>query len=267
MRIVVLENANAVAAFGANHIIENIYHKPEITLGLATGSSPVRLYQNLIEANREHRVSFQRVSTFNLDEYLGLGGEHPQSYRHFMNEKLFNHIDIDLNNTHVPNGTARNPLSACEEYEQAILNHGGIDIQLLGIGRNGHIGFNEPTSSLTSRTRVKTLTKDTVDANRRFFAKGEFQPRLSITMGIGTILEAREIVLIATGSDKAEAIKETIEGPVSAFCPASVLQMHARVVVVIDRAAAEELKDVSFYEYIEQEQQRLLAAAGGSICG
>ncbi len=263
MRIVVLEDADAVAAFGANHIIEGIHRKPEITLGLATGSSPVRLYQNLIQVNQEHKVSFQKVSTFNLDEYLGLDGEHPQSYRYFMNEQLFNHIDIDLNNTHVPNGAAKNPLSACEEYEQAIRNRGGIEIQLLGIGRNGHIGFNEPTSSLSSRTRVKTLTKDTVDANRRFFAEGEFQPRLSLTMGISTIMEAQEILLIATGAGKAEAIKNTIEGPVSAFCPASILQMHAKVVVVIDKAAAQELKDVSFYEYIEQEQQRLLAAVKG----
>ena len=158
----------------------------------------------------------------------------------------------------MPDGAAKDPLAACEAYEAAIKNAGGIDLQLLGIGRNGHIGFNEPSSSLASRTRVKTLTPDTVEANKRFFKPDEFQPNLAITMGIGTIMEARHILLLATGESKAEAIREAVEGPVAARCPASILQMHPRATLVLDRAAAKGLKDVDFYEYIERENQRLL---------
>jgi glucosamine-6-phosphate deaminase len=260
MRIVVLENAEAVAKYGANVIADQIKQKATLNLGLATGSSPIRLYQNLIKAYESKALSFNQVSTFNLDEYLGLDESHPQSYRHFMNEHFFNLVDIEQKNTFVPQGNTENPIATCEAYEALIRQRGGVDLQLLGIGRNGHIGFNEPSSSLVSRTRVKTLTKDTVDANKRFFKEGEFQPHLSITMGIGTIMESKEILLIATGTDKAEAIKNTIEGPVSAHCPASILQMHAKTTVVIDQDAALGLKDVAFYEYIEQEQQRLLNA-------
>jgi glucosamine-6-phosphate deaminase len=260
MRIVVLESAAEVARFGAQALIKKVQQKPNCVLGLATGSSPIELYKNLIAANKAQEVSFKAVTTFNLDEYLGLAGDHPQSYRYFMNNQLFNHIDIDSANTFVPDGQSKNPIQSCADYEQLITERGGVDLQLLGIGRNGHIGFNEPSSSLVSRTRVKTLTKDTVDANKRFFGPDEFQPHLSITMGIGTIMESREILLIATGSDKAEAIKQTIEGPVSAHCPASILQMHPKVTLVIDEDAALGLRDVSFYQYIEQEQQRLEAA-------
>ena len=260
MRIVVLKDADAVARYGAKIIVDTVNKKPSLTLGLATGSSPIKLYKNLIAANERGEVSFKQTTTFNLDEYLGLDGEHPQSYRYFMNQQLFNAIDIDISNTFVPNGDTQNPLDTCAQYETLIQQRGGIDLQLLGIGRNGHIGFNEPSSSLVSRTRVKTLTKDTVEANKHFFSDGEFQPHLSLTMGIGTILEAKQIVLIATGPDKAEAIKNTIEGPVSAYCPASILQMHANVTIVVDDDAALGLKDVAFYAHIEQEQQRLLAA-------
>lgn len=260
MRIVVLDSAQAVADYAANILISKVQSKPDSTLGLATGSSPIELYKRLIAANQTGDVSFAKVSTVNLDEYLGLAGDHPQSYRYFMNNQLFDHIDIDKTNTFVPNGLSDNPLKACSDYEDNIRRLGGVDLQLLGIGRNGHIGFNEPSSSLVSRTRVKTLTKDTVEANKRFFGPNEFQPHLSITMGIGTIMESSEVLLIATGSDKAEAIKQTIEGPVSARCPASILQMHAKVTLVIDQDAALGLQDVAFYQYIEQEQQRLLAA-------
>jgi glucosamine-6-phosphate deaminase len=260
MRIVVLESPEAVAEYGAQFIEQKIKSKPDTILGLATGSSPIRLYEKLIATHQSGELSFAQTTTFNLDEYLGLDGTHPQSYRYFMNHHLFDQIDIDKSNTYVPNGKSSNPIKACEEYEQTIQEKGGVDVQLLGIGRNGHIGFNEPTSSLVSRTRVKTLTKDTFDANKRFFGEDEFQPHLSITMGIGTIMESKEIILIATGSDKADAIKRTIEGPISAFCPGSILQMHAKVTIVIDKEAALGLQDVAFYEYIEQEQQHLLDA-------
>lgn len=260
MRIVVLDDAQAVARFGADAIGDQLNAKPDSVLGLATGSSPLPLYQELISDYQAGRISFRATRTFNLDEYLGLAGDHPQSYRHFMNQQFFNEVDIDLANTDVPDGLAKNPLEFCAAYEERMKAAGGVDLQLLGIGRNGHIGFNEPSSSLVSRTRVKTLTRDTVEANRRFFAPGEFQPHLAITMGIGTIMEARSILLIATGADKADAIANTIEGPISAHSPGSILQMHAHVTVVIDQAAAQSLKDVAFYQYIEQEQQRLLDA-------
>ncbi|WP_462158146.1 glucosamine-6-phosphate deaminase [Pseudoalteromonas sp. GB56] len=259
MQIVILKDATEVAEYGANLFANQLQKKPASVLGLATGSTPVALYQNLIARNHAGDISFANVTSFNLDEYLGLDGDHPQSYRYFMNQQLFNHIDIDSNNTHVPPGDAADPIAACDAYEQQILQAGGIDIQLLGIGRNGHIGFNEPSSGLTSRTRVKTLTKATIEDNARFFAEDEYQPHLSITMGIGTILDAKKVVLLATGENKAEAIKATVEGPLTAACPASVLQMHRNAVIVIDEAAASQLTDVDFYKHIEAENQKLLA--------
>ncbi|WP_101758293.1 glucosamine-6-phosphate deaminase [Oceanicoccus sp. KOV_DT_Chl] len=258
MKVVILETPQAVANYGAAMFIRQLTSKPTSVLGLATGSTPLALYQQLIAANQAEIISFKQCSTFNLDEYLGLAPEHPQSYRHFMNEQFFQHIDIELSNTHVPNGAAQNPLTAGDEYEALIKAHGGIDIQLLGIGRNGHVGFNEPSSCLASRTRVKTLTQATIDDNARFFSAEEYQPHLSITMGIGTIMEARNVVLLATGESKAEAIQATVEGPLSASCPASALQMHLSTTLIIDDAAASKLKDKAFYQHIERENQALL---------
>jgi len=260
MRIVILQDAAAVASFGAEQLITQVHRKPTSVLGLATGSSPVQLYQELIQAVQAGQVSFADVTSFNLDEYLGLAAEHPQSYRHFMNRQLFDQIDIRPGSSHVLDGLSTDPVETCTAYETLIQERGGIDWQLLGIGRNGHIGFNEPSSSLVSRTRVKTLTEDTVLANRRFFQADEFQPHLALTLGIGTIMEARQIVLIATGADKAHALQQAIEGPVSAHCPASILQMHANATLVIDDAAAQSLADIAFYQYIERERQRLLNA-------
>lgn len=258
MKVVILENPDAVAEYGLNIYKQQINEKPNSVLGLATGSTPIMLYKRLINAYQKSEVSFKDVTTFNLDEYLGLDGEHPQSYRYFMNEQLFDQVDINKHNTYVPNGAAKNPLQAGEEYENLIRQSGGIDMQLLGIGRNGHIGFNEPSSSLASRTRVKALTKATIDDNARFFTEDEYQPNLSITMGMGTVLDARKVVLLATGESKAEAIQATIEGPVSAACPASALQMHASATLIIDEAAASCLKDIAFYKHIEKQNQTLL---------
>ncbi len=260
MQIVILENSEAVAAHGAEVFIQKLQKKPNAVFGLATGSTPLALYKKLIEANQNKTVSFSDASSFNLDEYLGLSGQHPQSYRHFMQENLFNHIDIHRDNTHVPHGDAENPITACKEYDELITQKGGIDIQLLGIGRNGHIGFNEPSSGLSSRTRVKTLTHATIADNARFFAEGEFQPHLSITMGIGTIMDSRKVLLLATGSSKADAIYATVEGPLSASCPASALQMHQDVMLIIDEAAAEKLQHKEFYKHIERENQKLMAS-------
>ena len=257
MKVVILKDAAAVAAYGAEIFVKQINKKNHSVLGLATGSTPVALYQELIDANKESKVSFSAVRSFNLDEYMGIEGDHPQSYRHFMNEELFNHVDIDKSNTQVPPGNAANPIEACEKYERDIVDMGGIDIQLLGIGRNAHIGFNEPSSSLASRTRVKTLTQATIDDNARFFGADEHQPHLSITMGIGTILESKKVVLLATGEGKAEAIQATVEGPLSAACPASALQMHRNAVLIIDEAAASKLVDKEFYKHIEVENQKL----------
>ncbi|MDO3388221.1 glucosamine-6-phosphate deaminase [Gilvimarinus sp. SDUM040013] len=257
MKVIILKDAAAVAAYGANIFKKQLQKKPDSVLGLATGSTPVALYKELIKLSEAKEFSFAGVTTFNLDEYLGLDGEHPQSYRYFMNEQLFNHVDIDKSKTQVPPGNAQDPVAACNDYEADIDAAGGIDIQLLGIGRNGHIGFNEPSSSLASRTRVKTLTLDTINDNSRFFADGEYQPHLSITMGIGTILESKKVVLLATGASKADAIAATVEGPLTAACPASALQLHQDAVIIIDEEAASRLADQAFYKHIEVENQKL----------
>ncbi len=258
MQIVILDNAAEVARYGADVFIRQIDRKPDSVLGLATGSTPLALYRRLIAACKNGDISFARVCSFNLDEYLGLAGDHPQSYRHFMNTQLFEHIDIDLRNTHIPPGDAADPIQACSDYDKLIEARGGIDIQLLGIGRNGHIGFNEPSSGLRSRTRIKTLTEATIKDNARFFSAREFQPHLSITMGIGTIMEARKVVLLATGAAKAKAIKAAAEGPLSASCPASALQMHGNALLIIDEAAAAGLERRAFYKHVERENQKLL---------
>ena len=222
MQIVILDTPEQVADYGADRFADQLKHKPDSVLGLATGSTPIALYNALIARVQRGELSFAKARTFNLDEYLGLAGTHLQSYRYFMNEHLFRHLDIDLANTAVPDGATEEPLAACDAYEAAIKAAGGIDLQLLGIGRNGHIGFNEPSSSLASRTRVKTLTPDTVKANQRFFEAGEFQPHLSITMGIGTIMEARQILLLASGAgDGGGAARGTVPGVYLADAPQS----------------------------------------------
>lgn len=263
MQIVILPSADAVAEYGANLFIRQLTDKPGSVLGLATGSTPLALYQLLGNACRQQKVSFARAKTFNLDEYLGLAGDHPQSYRYFMQQHLFNAIDILPENTAVPDGTATDPVAACQQYERQIADAGGIDLQLLGLGRNGHIGFNEPSSGLRSRTRIKTLTPATIADNARFFQPGEYQPHLSITMGIGTILDAGKVLLLATGTSKASAVKAMIEGPLTAACPASALQLHQQAVVVLDDAAAAELADIEFYRHIERENQALLKRLSG----
>ncbi len=260
MRVIILEDTDDVAHVGASFFLQQLELKPASVFGLATGSSPVALYDCLINAHRNDGVSFSRATTFNLDEYYGIASDHIQSYRHFMQVNLFNHIDVVPSATHVPDGMAEDPITACLRYEESIAEQGGIDVQLLGIGRNGHIGFNEPSSSLASRTRIKTLTKETIEDNARFFSKDEVQPTLSLTMGIGTIMEAKKVVLIATGRAKAKAIKDSIEGPVSASCPASMLQLHRDAVIVLDSEAASDLDNQAFYQFVEEQRQKLEAA-------
>jgi glucosamine-6-phosphate deaminase len=257
VKVVILATAGDVAGYGAEVFRRQLAEKPASVLGLATGSTPLALYGRLIDACRTGSLSFREATTFNLDEYLGLDATHPQSYRRYMDRHLFAHIDIDPAQTHVPAGNTGNARRASADYDARIAAAGGIDLQLLGLGRNGHIGFNEPYSSLRSRTRVKTLTSRTIADNARFFAAGEYQPHLAITMGIGTILDARHVLLLATGPGKAEAVRQMIEGPVQARCPASALQLHERVTVVIDGEAAGALEDPEFFRHIEREDRAL----------
>ncbi len=263
MEVIILENADAVAQLGAQRVCELINKKPTATLGLATGTTPIAMYQHLIALYQQQHLSFREVSTFNLDEYIGIAADNPQSYRAFMQRELFAAIDIDMANTHLPEcGEGQNPREIGAAYEKAIAAAGGIDLQILGIGGNGHIGFNEPGSSLASRTRVKTLTPATVKDNSRLFAQGEFQPHLAMTMGIASILEARRALLLATGENKASAVRDAIEGPLSAMCPASALQLHERAGFILDRAAASRLKNSEYYQWAHQENKALVDQYG-----
>ncbi|MEQ1875872.1 MAG: glucosamine-6-phosphate deaminase [Bdellovibrionia bacterium] len=258
MEVVILKNSHEVAKRGADLCCELLKKKPNAVLGLATGSTPVALYAELIERHKRGEVSFKKATTFNLDEYVGLAPAHAQSYRHFMNTVFFDHIDINKKKTFIPDGAAKNPRLVGAKYEKKIKEAGGIDLQILGIGRNGHIGFNEPTSSLSSRTRIKTLTETTFSDNGRFFDPGEEQPGLGITMGIGTILEAKKIILLATGQQKAEAIGNAVEGPLTSLCPASSLQLHRSATVLADEAACEKLKLKPYYYWVMKRQAEIL---------
>ncbi len=238
MEVIVKETYEQVSCLAAQMVADQVRRKPRSVLGLATGSTPIGTYAELIRMHKEEDLDFSQVVTFNLDEYVGMAPVQEQSYRYFMNDKLFNHINIRKENTYVPDGLAGDIPAACEAFEEAILEHGGIDIQILGIGGNGHIGFNEPGSSLSSRTRVKTLNAATRADNSRFFATPDEVPRYAVTMGIGTIMDADHIILLANKESKAAVIAAAVEGPLTAMCPASVLQLHPSVVVITDKAAA-----------------------------
>nr|WP_154985008.1 glucosamine-6-phosphate deaminase [Paenibacillus xylanexedens] len=237
MNIRIFENEEDLNATGAGLIASLLQTKPRAVLGLATGSSPVGIYKQLITLYQKGLVSFAQASSFNLDEYVGLPTEHRESYRSFMNEQLFNHIDIDLSRTNVPNGEAVDLEEECANYELRLEDRGPVDLQLLGIGHNGHIGFNEPGTELTGRTHVVGLKEETRKANARFFDSIEEVPAQAITMGVGSILKAKQILLIARGEEKAEIIREAFMGPITTSCPASLLQCHPNVVVLLDRAA------------------------------
>lgn len=260
MELVILKDSEQVAAAGAEHLQDLLLNKPNAVLGLATGRTPKSMYRQLANLCKESSLSFRDVTTFNLDEYLGVQPNDAQSYRSTMRRELFDDIDIDPANTYLPECAAdQNPLDVGPDYEAAILEKGGIDCQVLGIGQNGHIGFNEPSSSLNSRTRIKTLTRETIENNRQYFEDAESQPQLAITMGIATIMDARQILLLATGAAKAEAVRQSIEGAVSASCPASILQMHERVVVLLDEPAASKLARLDYYLWVQNQKRRLLA--------
>lgn len=256
--VIILKDIEDVAMQGARMLRHQLRKKSDSVLGLATGSTPLALYEQLIQECANGRLSFRCASTFNLDEYLGLQPGDAQSYRSYMQRYLFDKVDIDIANTYLPGcGDGEDPKDVGPRYEALIRSKGGIDFQILGIGQNGHIGFNEPTSSLSSRTRIKTLTRETVAANRRFFTDATSQPQLAITMGIATILEAARVVLLATGEEKAEAIRASVEGPVSAMWPASVLQLHPQVTFLMDEAAASSLTLRDYYHWVAEQNRRL----------
>jgi glucosamine-6-phosphate deaminase len=251
MLVILKRDDEEISRQAARLIASAINKKPALTLGLATGSTMVGVYKELVHLHKQGALDFSRVMTFNLDEYLGLGAAHPQSFHYFMQENLFAHVNVNSRNIHIPDGTIRgNYDQYCASYEEAIRKAGGIDLQLLGIGRNGHIGFNEPTSSIGSRTRLKVLSKETLDDNAKFFAPGEESPRCAITMGIGTILEARKIILLAAGAAKSAAVAKSIEGPITSAVSASALQLHPDVTFIIDDAAASQLTQRDYYRRV-----------------
>lgn len=254
MEIIILETHDEASTAAAQVVSETVNAKPDAVLGLATGSSPLKLYQELARRHREEGLDFSLVTTFNLDEYVGLGPEHPQSYHYFMRENLFRHINVPARNVYFPSGTSGDDRAFCDWYEDRIRDCGGIDLQILGIGSDGHIAFNEPSSSLGSRTRIKTLARQTIEDNARFFANPSEVPVHAITMGVGTILEARRILLLASGRKKAAAVAAALEGPVTSMITASALQLHRDTICFLDRAAAGALKLLDYYRWIQEQR-------------
>jgi len=238
MRIAVFRDAEQADRLGAEILFKEIREKSNPKLGLATGSSPVGIYRQLAELYRRNPCSFKHVSTYNLDEYVGLPEDHPQSYAAFMREHLFQHLDMERRNIHIPNGIAESAEDECLRYEMLLQEAGNLDIQLLGIGLNGHIGFNEPGKNLSSETHLVTLTEETRRANARWFLSEEQTPRQAITMGVGPIMKAKKVLFIAQGEEKSAIIHEAFLGPITTRCPASLLQLHPNLVVLLDEAAA-----------------------------
>jgi len=259
MRLIVQPNYEKASHWAANYIASRINafkrDKPFV-LGLPTGSSPLGIYRELVKMYREQKISFARVHTFNMDEYVGLPADHPQSYHYFMMENLFNHIDIDPKHIHILDGMAQDPEKECRLYEETIAAEGGIELFLGGIGNDGHIAFNEPGSSLQSRTRTKKLTDDTKAANARFFGNDPSKvPDTALTVGVGTLMDAREVLIIASGRNKARALRAVVEEGINHMWTVSCLQMHKKAVIVCDEDATEELRvgTVRYFKDIEKE--------------
>lgn len=240
MKIITVENYEEMSERGAQIIAEAIKSNPCATLGLATGSTPIGLYKRLVEKNKSGEISFKNIRTVNLDEYVGLNGENNQSYRYFMNEQLFDRVDIDKSATHVPCGVAEDMEKECERYTALLKDH-PQDIQLLGLGSDGHIGFNEPGSPFEGHTHIVDLTESTIRDNARLFDRIEDVPKRAITMGIADVMQSKAILLLASGANKAAAVKAMVKGEVTEDCPASILQRHENVTVIIDKEAAKGL--------------------------
>ncbi len=241
MKVIIVKTVEGMGRRTAQLIADEMKRHATPVLGLATGSTPLPVYKELIRMNKEEGLDFSTTITFNLDEYVGLAPDHDQSYRYFMNKNFFDHININKKNTHVPDGLAKDIEKFCRDYEEMIADVGGIDLQLLGIGANGHIGFSEPGSSLASLTQMTILTQRTIEDNARFFKRKEDVPTKAITMGIGTILNAKNVVLVANGANKADAIAKSAEGPITSMVPASALQLHRFATFVITEDAASKL--------------------------
>ncbi|NPU97125.1 MAG: glucosamine-6-phosphate deaminase [Candidatus Omnitrophica bacterium] len=256
MEVIIKANYDEISLEAANYVKRLVQNKPNCVLGLATGSTPLGLYKELIRMHREEGLDFSKVYTFNLDEYYGIPHSHEQSYHTFMQENLFQHINVQPERIHVPSGTAEDVKAFCQWYEDEIKRLGGIDLQILGIGRDGHIAFNEPGSSLGSRTRIKTLTQETIEDNARFFGSKDLVPRYAVTMGVGTIFEAKEIILLANGANKAETIAKAVEGPVTAQVTASILQLHPNTIFLLDEAAASKLERNDYYKWVYENKPR-----------
>ena len=251
MLVVLKENSKEVGREAARIVASSLRANPKSVLGLATGSTPLGMYEELISLHKSTGLDFSQATSFNLDEYIGLAPENPQSFHYFMHSNFFSKVNFAADHIHIPDGAFRKDYSAyCEQFERSIKSAGGIDLQILGIGRNGHIGFNEPNSSLASRTRLKELTQETIEDNKRFFPQGAEIPECAITMGIGTILDARRILILATGKSKAAAVAKAIEGPISSSVSASALQLHPDVTFIIDEDAAYALTQRDYYRRV-----------------
>lgn len=251
MLVVLKENSKDVGREAARIVAASVRANPRIVLGLATGSTPLGMYEELIALHKSGSLDFSKATSFNLDEYVGLTPENPQSFHYFMHSNFFSRVNFSPEKINIPDGSLRaNYAEYCEGYERAIKSSGGIDLQILGIGRNGHIGFNEPNSSLASRTRLKELTLETTEDNRRFFPPGAEIPECAITMGIGTILDTRRILILATGKSKAAAVAKAIEGPISSSVSASALQLHPDVTFILDEDAAGALAQRDYYRRV-----------------
>jgi glucosamine-6-phosphate deaminase len=250
VEVIIQCDEEAAARLVAKIIAKELQTNQHLVLGLATGHTMEAVYGKLVRMHREDGLDFALCRTFNLDEYVGVEPGHAQSYRNYMNRHLFKQVNIDLRNTHLPNGLATDLDAECANYERLIRKAGGIDVQLLGIGRAGHIGFNEPLSALRSRTRVKALTPATIAQNAQYFGGPDKVPRRAITMGVGTILRCRRCLLLATGAHKAEIVAKAVEGPITSMISATALQLHRRCTVVVDEPAASQLQGAAYYRWI-----------------
>ncbi len=250
MEVIIQPDHAAAAQLVANIVAKDLRANPQMVLGLATGRTMESVYALLATMHREEKLDFSRAKSFNLDEYVGLAGTDPHSYRYYMNQQLFSRVNIKLENTFLPNGVADDLDAECASYEKKITDLGGIDLQLLGIGKSGHIGFNEPLSALFSRTRVKPLSPATREQNSGLFERPEQMPRRAITMGVGTILDARRCILLATGAEKADIIAKAVEGPITSMISATALQLHRRCTVIVDESAATKLQGADYYRWV-----------------
>jgi glucosamine-6-phosphate deaminase len=250
VEVIIQPKESAAASLVARIVAHDLRANPHLVLGLATGRTMEHVYRYLVRMHKDEKLDFSLCSTFNLDEYVGLFPSDPNSYRHYMDQHLFRHVNVDPRNTHLPNGLADDLDAECRRYEALIQRFGGIDLQLLGIGKAGHIGFNEPLSALRSRTRVKALTPTTLKQNAAFFGGEDKMPRRAITMGVGTIIEARRCLLLATGESKADVVANAVEGPITSMISATALQLHPRCTVVVDEGAASQLKEKDYYRWV-----------------